>query len=151
MQINLDSEMLKSVVSEAILAVTDLAEVAALVAQILSRHRFDLSDEKVTQAQIADALIAGGVEHRREVRLSQHDRPDFLLPASGLAIEVKLRAGRMDIWRQLVRYAAHEAVRGLMLIWWEPHLDGGRWQSEADVPIRPTHWMPLPKAPEVTP
>lgn len=95
---------------------TDLAEVAALVAQILSRHRFDLSDEKVTQGQIAEALLAGGIEHRREVRLSQHDRPDFLLSDSGLAIEVKLRAGRMDIWRQLVRYAAHEAVRGLMLV-----------------------------------
>jgi hypothetical protein len=39
----------------------------------------------------------------------------------------------------------------ISLIWWEPHLDGGRWQSEADVPIRPTHWMPLPEAPEVTP
>lgn len=33
------------------------------------------------------------------------------------------------------------------VIWWEPHLDGGRWQSAADVPIRPTHWMPLPRAP----
>ena len=33
------------------------------------------------------------------------------------------------------------------VIWWEPHLDGGRWQSAADVPIRPTHWMPLPEAP----
>lgn len=35
----------------------------------------------------------------------------------------------------------------MSVIWWEPHLDGGRWQSAADVPIRPTHWMPLPEAP----
>jgi hypothetical protein len=93
-QINLDSEMLKSVVSEAILAVTDLAEVAALVAQILSRHRFDLSDEKVTQAQIADALIAGGVEHRREVRLSQHNRA-FRIGGRADSQRVKRRVWRI--------------------------------------------------------
>ena len=38
----------------------------------------------------------------------------------------------------------------ICVCWWEPHMDGGkgRWQGDADYPLRPTHWMPLPEPPK---
>lgn len=36
----------------------------------------------------------------------------------------------------------------ICICWWEPHIDGGRWQGEGDYPLRPTHWMPLPEPPK---
>lgn len=51
----------------------------------------------------------------------------------------------------LLGYCPDESVIDPMgcfeVIWWEPCLDGGRWQSSADVPIRPTHWTTLPVPP----
>lgn len=35
----------------------------------------------------------------------------------------------------------------ISVIWWEPLISGGCWYSEMDIPIKPTHWMPLPQAP----
>lgn len=73
----------------------------------------------------------------------------------GLCAGLRCWCGPVVGWRDLgelvggpdcERVVVHQHGR-LMVIWWEPHLDGGRWQSAADVPIRPTHWMPLPEAP----
>lgn len=60
------------------------------------------------------ALVLGTPIERPRPR---KDIPDFFLP-SGLAIEVKLKTQRskMDVFRQLQRYAAHEEVRALLLI-----------------------------------
>jgi hypothetical protein len=84
-------------------------------ADAIGRARIDLSDEKAAQRQIAEVLTGRGIAFEREVALSPGDRPDFLLP-DGLVIEVKLRARKMEIWRQLGRYAAHERVRALLLV-----------------------------------
>lgn len=89
--------------------------VGALIAATLLATRVDLSDEKAAQAQIAEALTAAGLAFEREARLSPRDRPDFLFPVPGLVLEVKLRARKMDIWRQLARYAEHERVRAIIL------------------------------------
>ena len=38
----------------------------------------------------------------------------------------------------------------ISVIWWEPLMRNGRgqWHGEiCDTPMRPTHWLPLPKAP----
>lgn len=84
------------------------------IGAVISRTRFDLSDEKATQAQIANVLDAAGIAFVREERLSISDRPDFML--LGIAMEVKLRASKMEIWRQLCRYARHDRVTGVMLV-----------------------------------
>lgn len=90
----------------------DVAPIAAAI----RRHRIDISNEKEAQRQIAQALDSAGLAAKREMRLSDRDRPDFFLPLFGLAIEVKLRGRKIDIWRQLVRYASHDRVHGLMLV-----------------------------------
>jgi hypothetical protein len=93
-----------------------IGEDVARIGAILAKARIDLSNEKAAQTAIAETLAEGGMRLEREHRLSARDRPDFFLPESGLAVEVKLRAGRMDVYRQLRRYASHEAVRGLLLV-----------------------------------
>lgn len=36
----------------------------------------------------------------------------------------------------------------ISVVWWEPKLGGGSWWCDGDFPVKPTHWMPLPAAPE---
>jgi len=81
---------------------------------IIQQYRFDLSDEKRLQAGLADALRAEGIGFEREVRLETNDVVDFMV--GDIAVECKLRGqGKMDIYRQLVRYARHAKVKTLVL------------------------------------
>lgn len=81
---------------------------------LLQRARLPLTDEKITQASIADVLSNKGIKFSREHNLSSEDIADFLLDG-GICIEVKLRGQRKSIYRQLERYAAHEKVKGIIL------------------------------------
>lgn len=89
---------------------------ASTLITLLSGRGFSLSNEKRTQAEIAQVLTDNGVEHEREKRLSAADIVDFFLPATGVAVEVKLRQSRTEILRQLVRYAAHPEVTEILLV-----------------------------------
>lgn len=80
----------------------------------LRSTRFPLSDEKRLQAAISDAFTATGIEHEREVRLSDKDIIDFLLPG-GLGIEVKIKGGKREIYFQVQRYAQHDQITALIL------------------------------------
>lgn len=55
-----------------------------------------------------------GVDYAREKPLGPKDRPDFL--SGGVAIEVKKRCGKKDIWLQMQRYAWHDSVEALILV-----------------------------------
>lgn len=87
----------------------------SLILGRLGATKVDLSDEKRAQAMIAEALT-GLVPFTREHRLSAADVPDFF--ADGIVVEVKLKKNtrKMQVYRQLERYAAHEAVRALVLV-----------------------------------
>lgn len=88
---------------------------AAAVVRLIQRLRLDLSSEKQVQAQIEQALSAEGIVFEREKRLSPQDIPDFLIEG-GIVVECKMRGARkMDIYRQLRRYAAYPEVRALIL------------------------------------
>lgn len=87
---------------------------AKTVVELIQATRLDLSDEKRTQLNLADALKQAGIGFEREVRLSPADIVDFMV--SGVAIEVKLKGSRkMDVYRQLVRYAEHDSVKAIVL------------------------------------
>jgi hypothetical protein len=86
------------------------------VVRLLQRAQLDLSSEKHLQECIASLLESVGIAFEREIRLSDRDIPDFLL-AGGIAIECKMRnkARKVAVYKQLCRYAEHEAVKVLVL------------------------------------
>lgn len=88
---------------------------AVALVRLIQRLRLDLSSEKQVQEQIEQALSAEGIVFEREKRLSPLDIPDFLIE-SGIVVECKMRRARkMDIYRQLRRYATYPEVRALIL------------------------------------
>lgn len=86
------------------------------VVETIKRARVDLSDEKRTQRDIAEVLEAHQIPHEREVKLSKKDIVDFMVGT--VAVEVKLKTGtsKMDIYRQLQRYAESPKVSALILV-----------------------------------
>lgn len=86
-----------------------------IIARLIQMNRFQLTDEKRTQAQIAEIFTAAGVKFDREVRLSDADIVDFMVDGE-IAIEVKIKGQRKAIYRQLERYSLHGCVKQIMLV-----------------------------------
>jgi hypothetical protein len=84
------------------------------VAESVRRRRFRFVDEAQLQTGLAQALEADGFAVEREVRLGARDRLDLLV--DGVAIEVKVAGGAVDVARQLARYARHDRVEALLLV-----------------------------------
>jgi len=80
---------------------------------VLNSYRWPLSDEKVLQAEIARAFQAQDITFRREVYLGPGDIVDFMV--GDVAVEVKIKGAKRAIYRQLERYAAHDAVGAILL------------------------------------
>nr|WP_298685305.1 hypothetical protein [uncultured Dongia sp.] len=85
-----------------------------LINGALIGRRLNLSDEKVTQGEIAQYLDMADVRYSREHRLGDGEIVDFLV-ADHIALEVKLRCPRKKILRQLARYAVYADVHMLIL------------------------------------
>lgn len=93
---------------------TSLAPVVEAISAF--RYRFANEDElqqgidRALRAHLADACVI------REHHLGRADRPDFFLRDLGIAVEVKVAGSRMEVVRQLQRYALHDEVRGVVLV-----------------------------------
>jgi hypothetical protein len=86
------------------------------VCNVIGALRCDLSDEKATQAQIAEGLTRAGVPFERERRLSGRDVIDFLV-GDDIGVEVKLRSTpKRAVYKQLQRYTSHDVIRSLILV-----------------------------------
>lgn len=87
---------------------------AQTIIQLLRSSTIDLSNEKRAQADVEKVLTLSGIAFQREVRLSPEDVVDFLV--DGVAMELKLKgAKKMEVYRQLCRYAKHPSVTALLL------------------------------------
>lgn len=91
--------------------------------RLLSGYRFRYTDEIELQDGIAEVLTRAGIQFEREVVLPRRDQLDFLrrdridfLVTPGIGIEVKIRGSRVDVMRQLARYAEHERIESLILV-----------------------------------
>lgn len=86
------------------------------IVRLLRRLRVDLSNEKALQAGVAEGLALAGIAFEREKRLSVEDIPDFFLPG-GLIIECKVKGKfrKIEVYRQLLRYAGRSEVSALIL------------------------------------
>ncbi|MDI5832514.1 hypothetical protein OCF84_21660 (plasmid) [Shewanella xiamenensis] len=84
----------------------------------ISRCRLCTTDEKMAQSELENQLIEFGAEFSREHRLSNADIVDFTFPMDGgiLALEIKLKAPKRAIYRQLCRYAEHDTVKAVVLM-----------------------------------
>lgn len=81
---------------------------------VLRAHRFRHATEDELQEGIAAALISGGFEVEREVRLGARERIDVLVGTVG--IEVKIAGDGRAVERQLARYAEHACIDELVLV-----------------------------------
>lgn len=84
------------------------------ILEALNDKRFNLTDEKRLQQEIADVLDQNGLAFEREARL-ETGIIDFLC-ADGVGIEVKIKAPKRHIYRQCVRYCCDDKVRSLILV-----------------------------------
>jgi hypothetical protein len=82
---------------------------------VLRQARLRPSSEDALQRSIGDALTTASIWFEAEKRLRPGDRIDFLADG-GVGIEAKARYGRRAIYRQLERYAKHEAITALILV-----------------------------------
>lgn len=80
----------------------------------IQQYRFDLQNEKVLQAQIAEALSENEIPYEREVALSKKDVIDFVI-AGNIGMEVKIKGAKAAIYKQCERYCAHKSIKILVL------------------------------------
>lgn len=93
----------------------DSDDLALRLVVALRRRRFNYRNEKDLQAGIEAALKADGFDFVREFQLGDAGVIDFLV-AGCVGIEVKIKGSPSEVARQLLRYAARDAVRGLVLV-----------------------------------
>ena len=99
-------------------SMTDEAFKTALreIAELLSGYAYTFDCEASLQAGVAAVLEAGGVKNDREERLGAGDRIDFWCWQEDIGVECKIDGPSMAVTRQLLRYANHDKVRGLILV-----------------------------------
>lgn len=91
----------------------------AAVARHLQRFRVSAVEEPALHARITEVLTLGAFVFEHEVTLDAASRVDFLLTIAGgghIAIEVKVRGTAPSITEQLLRYAQHPKVGGVLLV-----------------------------------
>jgi hypothetical protein len=91
-------------------AAPTVSDVRAAIA--LGAYRY--ADELELHRGIEAALHAAGLRSTPEVRLTPHDRIDFLVDRVG--VEVKVKGTRDALHRQLLRYAASPRVDALLVV-----------------------------------
>jgi hypothetical protein len=80
----------------------------------LAGARLPLSSEQRLQDAIEKRFADAGLAFEREKRLSAHDVVDFMVGT--IAVEVKIKGGKRDIYRQCSRYCEHESVAEIVLV-----------------------------------
>jgi len=85
------------------------------IKEVLAGKKLPLKNEKRLQFELELMFIEAGLTFEREHRLSDEDVVDFLFEG-GIAMECKLKEGKMAIYKQLERYAKHQAVEKIVLI-----------------------------------
>lgn len=87
--------------------------IRARIVHLLTSHRLPLADEKLLQQAIGDVFETEVLDFEREVRLGPGDIVDFMV--EGIAVEIKIKGNRRDIYRQLERYCRYEGVASIVL------------------------------------
>lgn len=90
------------------------------IAHLISSFRYSYDSEDMLQEHIAAVLANAKVSAKREVRINDKDRLDFLTEetedAGPVAIEVKIHDSRPSVMSQLHRYAQSDLVSAIVLV-----------------------------------
>lgn len=81
---------------------------------LLTSKRYRFNDETALQDGIGKVFTKAKIAFEAEVRLSPADRIDFLVGNVGL--EVKVKGTEEAAHMQLLRYAEHDRILGLLLV-----------------------------------
>lgn len=87
---------------------------ALQLSQLFDNYRLACRTEAQLQEAIAACFDLHKVGYIREFRLTEKDRPDFMV--GKIAVEVKINGSCSEVTRQLHRYAEHPDVEDLLLI-----------------------------------
>lgn len=85
------------------------------VIETLQSYRFTYSNEDELQRGIAQAFEGGKIPFRRECRLGDDLKIDFMVDG-GIGIEAKIKGSPSDVARQLLSYASRPEVTCLILV-----------------------------------
>lgn len=85
------------------------------ISTLLGMYRMPYNSEKELHRAMIQVFDAKGIEFEYEVRLGDHGIIDFLLPEIALGIEVKIKGGVKDIYKQCKRYCASGKISVLIL------------------------------------
>ena len=88
--------------------------VANRVVAALGERVYRAARERELQDGIETVLRENNFRVEREFRLSDRDRPDFLVN-DAVAIEVKMRASGSAVLSQLARYASDQRVKAIVV------------------------------------
>lgn len=89
-----------------------LDDLAFEIVRTLSRHKFSAQNEKMLQIDLGATLRS--YAPIREHRLDDHNIIDFFV--DGIGIEVKIKGGRKEIFRQCQRYCDFEEIKAFVLV-----------------------------------
>ena len=87
---------------------------ADFLVDMIGHHRFTFADEDQLHQALAKLMTQEHIEFASEVRLTPHDRIDFMVGRVG--IEVKVGHPLSSVLRQLHRYAQCPEVDELLLV-----------------------------------
>lgn len=87
---------------------------ASRIAELFRGVRFSYANEDQLHAGMAQFMEQSGIEFEAEVRLTVHDRIDFMVGSVG--IEVKVGHPLSQVIRQLHRYAQLPQITDLILV-----------------------------------
>jgi hypothetical protein len=87
---------------------------AVQLRDVFRHYNFRSATEDELQRAVALCLDMNRIPYMREARVSQTDRPDFLLDT--VAIEIKISGSVSDVTRQIHRYAQRDDIQEILLV-----------------------------------
>lgn len=84
------------------------------LAELLRWYQYPYGNEGLLQAAVEQVLKESGLDYRREVRLTEADRIDFMVGTLG--IECKVDGASGSVLSQCLRYAESPDLSGLILL-----------------------------------
>ena len=84
----------------------------------LKKKKLPLHNEYEMQRALEAFFTDVGVSYQREKRLSESDRPDFILSLGDnrIAVECKIKTTSYEVFKQVERYLSSDQIDGAILI-----------------------------------